>query len=688
MALDDPRALDVAVVGAKAANLARAASARLAVLPGFAVTVDAVAAASAAGGFSNLADDAKDALHAAWRAVSGDGTRSVVTRSSATSEDAEGSSMAGRFTSVLDVWGWRGFVGALDEVAESARVIALDGSGSVEDHTMAILVQPFLPAAMGGVLFGADPVSGRLDRLALATVRGGPDALVSGEDGGSSQVLSRHGRVLTTEGDPTVAPDRSTRHALAAMARRAATVFGGPQDVEWAVDADGRLWLLQARPVTTLGTGVASGPVLGPGPVAETFPDPLTRLEQDLWLDPLRAGMAHALDLTGVVPRRRLASSPVALAVGGRAAVDLELIGAIPKPSSLWRKLDPRPGARRLRAAWRTGRLRNAMPSLASALVADVDDQLAAIPPVATLDDADLLGVLYGTRRALVALHGQEVLAGLLLTGGASASAGASGGAAAAALAALAEARRAGVPDERIPARYPVVLALVPPAIRPATLAPCSAALPVTDASPTSHMNAIDVDDVASLREALRLRARWVQEISAIAAWEVAERLASRGVVDDPDTVRHLPLAELEPALTGHGRVGAVREPASAALPAMFRLDALGRPVAVAVGGTRAGQGAGGGRREGVVVHDAAGVVGHEGGTVLVTRTLAPGLASVLPGLSGLVAETGSVLSHLAILARELGVPTVVGVADAMERFAEGARVVVDGATGDVEVVS
>ena len=71
-------------------------------------------------------------------------------------------------------------------------------------------------------------------------------------------------------------------------------------------------------------------------------------------------------------------------------------------------------------------------------------------------------------------------------------------------------------------------------------------------------------------------------------------------------------------------------------------------------------------------------------GSVLVVRTLDPALAVHLPRLGGLVAETGSVLSHLAILAREYGIPTVVGVAEAVERFEPGAVVLVDGTTGEV----
>ncbi|WP_333770761.1 PEP-utilizing enzyme [Streptomyces sp. IBSBF 2435] len=73
---------------------------------------------------------------------------------------------------------------------------------------------------------------------------------------------------------------------------------------------------------------------------------------------------------------------------------------------------------------------------------------------------------------------------------------------------------------------------------------------------------------------------------------------------------------------------------------------------------------------------------------MLVVRSLSPALAPLLPELSGMVAETGSVLSHLAVLAREYGVPTVVGVPGAPDRFPPGTRLRVDGGTGAVEQVA
>jgi phosphoenolpyruvate-protein kinase (PTS system EI component) len=60
----------------------------------------------------------------------------------------------------------------------------------------------------------------------------------------------------------------------------------------------------------------------------------------------------------------------------------------------------------------------------------------------------------------------------------------------------------------------------------------------------------------------------------------------------------------------------------------------------------------------------------------------------VLPRVAALVAETGNPLAHVAILAREANVPTVVGVAGATDRFSPGTVVRVDGATGEVTAVT
>lgn len=74
-------------------------------------------------------------------------------------------------------------------------------------------------------------------------------------------------------------------------------------------------------------------------------------------------------------------------------------------------------------------------------------------------------------------------------------------------------------------------------------------------------------------------------------------------------------------------------------------------------------------------------------GDVLVTRTTGPSFNVVLPLLGAIVTDRGGQLSHAAIVAREYGIPAVVGTREATTMFADGARVRVNGDTGVVELV-
>jgi pyruvate, water dikinase len=71
-------------------------------------------------------------------------------------------------------------------------------------------------------------------------------------------------------------------------------------------------------------------------------------------------------------------------------------------------------------------------------------------------------------------------------------------------------------------------------------------------------------------------------------------------------------------------------------------------------------------------------------GDVLVTKVAGPALSHVLPRVAGVVAELGGSTSHLASLARERGIPMVLGVLDATSRIPDGSQVAVDGVAGIV----
>jgi pyruvate,water dikinase len=71
-------------------------------------------------------------------------------------------------------------------------------------------------------------------------------------------------------------------------------------------------------------------------------------------------------------------------------------------------------------------------------------------------------------------------------------------------------------------------------------------------------------------------------------------------------------------------------------------------------------------------------------GDILVTRVAGPALSHILPRVGGVVAELGGSTSHLASLARERGIPMVLGVLDATQRIPDGAQCAVDGVAGIV----
>ena len=115
---------------------------------------------------------------------------------------------------------------------------------------LAVVVQRMVDAQAAGVLFTADPISGRRTRSVLDAAPGLGDAVVSGAVDPDHWLVD--GRVIT-QGPAAGAclADRQVRD-LVELGRRVEAHFGAPQDIEWALDGDGVLWLTQSRAITTL----------------------------------------------------------------------------------------------------------------------------------------------------------------------------------------------------------------------------------------------------------------------------------------------------------------------------------------------------------------------------------------------------------------------------------------------------
>jgi pyruvate,water dikinase len=128
--------------------------------------------------------------------------------------------------------------------------------------------------------------------------------------------------------------------------------------------------------------------------------------------------------------------------------------------------------------------------------------------------------------------------------------------------------------------------------------------------------------------------------------------------------------------------------PAVARTERAFRtyMGAMSGAEADAVVGEVAGTPASPGRYQGRarIVRGAADLARVERGDVLVTGSTTPVLSSVLPLLGAIVTDRGGLLSHAAIVAREFGIPAVVGTGDATARIRDGSLVIVDGGAGQV----
>jgi len=72
---------------------------------------------------------------------------------------------------------------------------------------------------------------------------------------------------------------------------------------------------------------------------------------------------------------------------------------------------------------------------------------------------------------------------------------------------------------------------------------------------------------------------------------------------------------------------------------------------------------------------------------ILVTRHTDPGWTALIALSKGIIIEHGGVLSHASIVARELGIPAVIGVRDATDFYKDGQKVEINGSTGNIKIV-
>ena len=184
------------------------------------------------------------------------GASPVAVRSSATGEDGAEQSFAGQYDTVLGVDSAEGFAAAVRQCAVSVGSKRASSYGSQDADTAAVamhvVVQQMVDARAAGVVFTADPATGRRDLMVIDAIAGLGEALVDGSALSDHLVLTSDGSQAVREvGEvPVLSDDEVAQIRTGAL--RAAQHWGRPMDLEWAIDKAGQLWWLQARPITTL----------------------------------------------------------------------------------------------------------------------------------------------------------------------------------------------------------------------------------------------------------------------------------------------------------------------------------------------------------------------------------------------------------------------------------------------------
>jgi rifampicin phosphotransferase len=300
------------VVGGKAANLGELIRAGFSVPAGFCVTTAAYARLCARAGLdtylSGLAATPRDdgarqaelaaairtalletpleasiveAVTSAYQALSSEEPLPVAVRSSATAEDLPDASFAGQQETYLQIIGIERLLKAIQQCFASLwtdRAVSYRASLGIDPRTvrLAVVVQQMVDAQVAGVLFTANPLTGKRREIVIDANPGLGEAVVSGATNpdhfvvqtttgeiverrlGDKKVLiqaAAGGGIQKIEAgaSPTSAclADDQIR-ALAALGARVEALYGTPQDIEWAIDPSGQVFLLQARPITTL----------------------------------------------------------------------------------------------------------------------------------------------------------------------------------------------------------------------------------------------------------------------------------------------------------------------------------------------------------------------------------------------------------------------------------------------------
>ncbi len=648
------------------------------------------------------------------------GSGSFAVRSSGVTEDGGDQSLAGRYQSLLNVR-MESIAEAVNEVRQFAR--------QSDGESIPVLIQAMVQPVCAGVAFSADPVTGSRSTTVVTGSGGLADRLVAGEVAGDDWVIE--GSRARPRRLPQGVLNRRLALRVARMTERIADELGEPQDVEWAWDGK-ELWVVQARPITSLPQDVDWSPPM-PGVYhrslrfGEWIPEPITPLCESWLLTHMEREVHRYLeDLIGQV-----ADEPHHVVVNGWYFYSLNwlpapgvafwrnVISIVPQLPKKWRNaagMFPQtirfagPG---FEDEWRQEILPQYRQTISLA-----EEQVDGAEPNELVDWIDRLtdaaGRYFGSIAVVTGsaykweaqlaqfwhrhLKGELGVSHMVVL--------------------------QGFEQAEVTSQTPRLESLdwwrptSSPAAPPENLESLRQERQATERRATSVLEG-SPRRLAKYRELLEQTQRLMpvreEQISQLSlAWPVMRRAVRRigeilmasdvvkavddvffltkseavGMMNTPDDMRGTvgmrrqkweEAKRLMPPLT----VGQVPPIVKLLFSLTNKIQGAEPTQSALVHGTPASPG----RATGMVrvIHNVSQFEDFRQGEILVAPITAPAWTDLFPRAAAVVTDVGSALAHASIIAREYGIPAVVGCGDATSRLRDGQIVTVDGSTGNVE---
>ncbi len=235
---------DRGLVGGKGASLGELTNAGFAVPPGFVITTDA------------KNEIKEDEIFQAFEDLD---SEKVSVRSSAVAEDSSSASWAGQLETYLNVTK-KNLIDSIKKCWESinserVKAYIKDQNLSEDQLQVAVVVQRMVNAKSAGVMFTVNPVSADPNEIMIESVLGLGESLVQGEITPDNFIINKSNMEIIAKDvqridEPSVSDEIIIK--LSELGKKIEEHYGNPQDIEWAIDQENKIWILQSRPITTL----------------------------------------------------------------------------------------------------------------------------------------------------------------------------------------------------------------------------------------------------------------------------------------------------------------------------------------------------------------------------------------------------------------------------------------------------